>query len=71
MNADCPHSLATSTPSPLGNLGFCYVWLAHPGESVSYVVRFPPAVGLASGFLQTPPRDDALALGSQLGLPPL
>ena len=34
-NADYPHTLATSTPSALGNLGFRYVVLAHPAVSAS------------------------------------
>src|SRR2546421_4807073 len=55
---------------PLGGGGLCRRWPACPGRPALYAVRVPRCRGSASGLLSTPPRDDAVAFGSELA-PPL
>src|SRR2546430_4157421 len=55
---------------PLGGGGLCRRWPACPGRPALYAVRVPRCRGSASGLLSTPPRDDAVAIGSELA-PPL
>ncbi len=55
---------------PLGSDGHRRSWQTHPAPHALYAVRVPRYPGLASGFLQTPPHDDALASSSGLA-PPL
>lgn len=53
----------------LGDDGLRHPWLAHPNRHASYAVRVPRCRVSASGFLPTPPQDDAVASGSELALP--
>src|SRR5437868_1513542 len=55
---------------PLGGGGLCRRRPACPGRPALYAVRVPRCRGSASGLLSTPPRDDAVAIGSELA-PPL
>ena len=54
---------------PFGDDGLYHSLLAHPGRSALYAVRVPRCRGLASGFLPTPLRSDAVASGSGLASP--
>lgn len=54
---------------PFGDDGLYHALLAHPGRSALYAVRVPRCRGLASGFLPTPLRSDAVASGSGLASP--
>jgi hypothetical protein len=56
--------------APLGGNGLCRMRPAHPGPPASYAVSHSSVQGFASGFLPTPPRDDAVASDSELA-PPL
>src|SRR3989440_12565895 len=55
---------------PLGGVGLCRRRPACPDRPALYAVRVPRCRGSASGLLSTPPRDDAVAIGSELA-PPL
>ena len=55
---------------PLGGGGLCRRRPACPGRPALYAVRVSRCRGSASGLLSTPPRDDAVAFGSELA-PPL
>ena len=60
-----PPAPVASTALPLGSRGFVVLGPLTASKTASYALRVPPVVRLASGFLQTPPRGDALAFGSQ------
>jgi len=55
---------------PVGDDGLYLLEQAHPDRPASYAVRVPRCRGFASGFLPTPPHDDAVASGSE-STPPL
>jgi len=56
-----PYATAPFTVSPVPRALTCCAAL--PGDSALYDVSVRQLAGLRSGFLQTPPHDDALAFG--------